>query len=295
MLALWFQPEAPKHQLFRVPGAGETIIANGKELLTDTPGTKAEGTRMSIPPIPPHAENYELIGVTGYTEPLTIYQFQPHAHHRGKDFQYTVVYPDGREQTVLSVPKYDHRWQMAYELETPLKLPGGSKLVVTAHYDNSMKNMHNPAPEKEVYFRDQNQSWDEMFSPFIQFTIDSEDLKPPQPHDRQEKANSSPQQERLEIAEAVGCLEKSPVEEWILTSAGAPVESDAQSTSSAALKAAKAKPLGSRRYQLLGATVFNPLSHLGEKVAVKGILIEDTKESRINVTSLQKIAAECTK
>jgi hypothetical protein len=41
--------------------------------------------------------------------------------------------------------------------------------------------------------------------------------------------------------------------------------------------------------------VFGPSSHLGEKVAVKGILIEDSKASRLNVTSLQTVAAECVK
>ena len=39
-IALWFTPQRPAHQLFRVNGAGETIIANGKELLTDAPGRK---------------------------------------------------------------------------------------------------------------------------------------------------------------------------------------------------------------------------------------------------------------
>jgi mono/diheme cytochrome c family protein len=304
MIGFWFRPGPPKHQLFRVPGASETIIANGKELMTDAPGTKAEGTRVAIPPIPPYAENYELIGVSGYTEPITIYQLQPHAHYRGKDFNYTVVYPDGREETVLSVPKYSHHWQLAYELETPLKLPAGCKLVITAHYDNSIKNMHNPGPEKEVYFRDQNQSWDEMFSPFIQYTIDSQDLtKPPdtaQPHEQEEMTNTSQHQKQPEpsipeIAEAVGCLEGSPPGKWMLTDAGDPVESETQSTSSVALKAAEAKPLGNRRYRLLGVSVFNPSSHQGEKVAVKGILIKDTKESRLNVTSLQVVAASCIK
>ena len=78
---------------------------------------------------------------------------------RAKDFQYVAVYPDGREQTVLSVPKYDFRWQLAYEPETPLKLPAGSKLVITAHYDNSANN------------RDQNSATDEMFSPFVQYAV----------------------------------------------------------------------------------------------------------------------------
>ncbi|MGO8795179.1 MAG: hypothetical protein ACLQLC_10180 [Candidatus Sulfotelmatobacter sp.] len=135
-MAFWFQPKAPKHQLFRVPASGETIIADGRQLLTDAPGEKAEGTSVAIPPIPPFAENYEVIGITAYTEPVTIYQLHPHAHLRGKDFKYVVVFPDGREETLLSVPKYDFHWQLAYELDTPLKVPTGSKLIVTAHHDN---------------------------------------------------------------------------------------------------------------------------------------------------------------
>src|SRR5256885_893397 len=283
-VAFWFAPGLPEHHRFRVNGAGETIIANGKELLTDDPGTKAEGTHVVIPPIPAFAYNYELAAVTGYPESVTLYQFQPHAHHRGKDFLYTVVYPDGHEQPVLSVPKYDHRWQMAYELETPLKLPAGSKLVVTAHYDNSTMNMHNPAPEKAVYFRDQNQSWDEMFTPFVQYSID--DQVPSNPP-------SSTATAALQIGEVVGCLQAGTSSGWLLTRAGEPVISDTQATSSAELKMAGESPSGTARYQLLGASFFKPLNHQKERVVVKGILIRDAGETRINVTSLQSTAAKC--
>jgi hypothetical protein len=301
-IALWFQPGPPEHQLFRVNGAGEVILANGKELLMDNPGTKAEGSKVTIPPIPPFTENYELIGMTAYPEAITIYQFQPHAHNRGRDFTYAVVYPDGREETLLSVPRYDHRWQMAYEPETPVKLPAGSKLVVTAHYDNSTANLHNHTPDKPVYFRDQNQSWDEMFTPFIQYSID--DRKPAGASmtamklGRNEETNTSSQQERTdkgsrEIVEVVGCLEARLAGEWRLSNASQPALSEVQATSSAAVKMAEAKPLGSQVYQLLGARVFRPASHQGEKVAVKGILIRDSNETRINVTSLQTVAAKC--
>jgi hypothetical protein len=275
-IAFWFQPNPPEHQLFRVNGAGEAILANGEELLTDNPGVKAEGTQVAIPPIPPFAENYELVGITAYPEAVTIYQFQPHAHHRGKDFTYSVVYPDGGEETLLTVPKYDHRWQMAYEPEIPVKLPAGSKLIVTAHYDNSTANLHNHAPDKPVYFRDQNQSWDEMFTPFIQYSID---------HQEPEKD--------LEIAEVVGCLEAGPQGQWQLVNASQPALSDSQGTSSAAVRMAEAKPLGSQVYQLLGARVFQPASHEGEKVVVKGVLMKN--EMRINLTSLQTVAAKCMK
>jgi mono/diheme cytochrome c family protein len=189
-LALWFRSTPPRHQLYREPAAIKTILSNSRELLNDEAGTKAEGTEAVIPPIPAYAENYELTGVTAYTEAVTIYQFQPHAHMRAKDFRYSVVFPDGREQVVLSVPKYDFHWQLAYELKTPLEVPAGSKLIVIAHYDNSAKNEHlrdlgdtdtarNCGPDKVAYFRRQNQSWDEMFSPLIQYSADRADPAKP--------------------------------------------------------------------------------------------------------------------
>ena len=290
MIAFWFQPGPPKHQLFRVPGAGKTIIVNGTELLSDAPGKNSEGTGAAIPPIPPGAENYEVTGITAYPEPITIYQLQPHAHVRCKDFKYSVIYPDGREQTVLSVPKYNFEWQLAYELETPLKLPAGSKLVVTAHYDNSPNNKSNPAPDREVYFRDgENQSWDEMFTPFIQYSIDTQDLTLLATNsERREEAK----QNNLHVVEVEGCLERSAAA-WSLTNATDPLASETQATSSVALRSAKVRALGNRRYQLLGVNIFNPSDYKGDKVAVKGILIEATQ--RLNVTSLQMAGTGCAK
>jgi hypothetical protein len=273
--------------MFQVNGAGETIIANGEELLTDAPGEKAEGTQVAIPPIPPNAEQYELTGITGYPKAVTMYEFHPHAHHRGKDFTYTVVYPDGREQTVLSVPRFDHRWQMSYELETPLHLPAGSKLVVTAHYDNSSMNMHNPAPDKPVYFRDMNQSWDEMFTPFVQYSIDDQDLRETAAlaGDHQSKA--------LEIGQVVGCLAEDPDGKWVVNHGTPPTSSDSQATDSAALKAAATVPLGEAHYPLLGVEMFNPTKLRERRVAVKGILVGGDDNVRINVTSLQAVKANC--
>ena len=38
----------------------------------------------------------------------------PHAHLRGKSFEYSIVRPDGTSETVLSVPRYDFNWQITY-------------------------------------------------------------------------------------------------------------------------------------------------------------------------------------
>ncbi len=38
----------------------------------------------------------------------------PHMHVRGKDFRYDLIYPDGKKETVLWVPRYDFGWQTTY-------------------------------------------------------------------------------------------------------------------------------------------------------------------------------------
>ena len=76
-----------------------------------------------------------------------------------------------------NVPKFDFNWQLHYELAEPLKIPAGSKLVALAHYDNSIKNRYNPAPDKEVFWSEQ--SWDEMFIPWFEYTVDSKVLTKP--------------------------------------------------------------------------------------------------------------------
>jgi hypothetical protein len=169
MIGIWLAREPVKSEFISLNGAAETIVVGGRKLIADARAGATAGP-VTIPNIPPYAENFEVIGAKTYTEAVTFYTLTPHAHLRAKDWKYVLVYPDGREQTILTVPKYDFNWQLAYELETPLKVPAGSTLVVTAHYDNSLKNRANPAPEKEVFWDEQ--SWDEMFVPFVGFTLD---------------------------------------------------------------------------------------------------------------------------
>jgi hypothetical protein len=78
-----------------------------------------------------------------------------------------VVYPDGRRETLLFVPKYDFNWQTLYRLEKPVFLPKGTRMVVTAHFDNSEKNKYNPDPTKAVRFGDP--TYDEMMVGYFDF------------------------------------------------------------------------------------------------------------------------------
>jgi hypothetical protein len=178
-LGVWFSKVPVTHEIFtRTAGQAlptdedvTRLIAEGKEIVRE-PATGRGGNNGGgrLPNIPPFAENWELIGITPVTEPITLYALSPHMHLRGKDLKWVVTWPDGREETILSVPKYDFNWQMQYKLLKPLKLPAGSRITAIAHYDNSANNKYNPSPEKEVFWAEQ--SWDEMFSPFIEYTVD---------------------------------------------------------------------------------------------------------------------------
>ncbi len=119
--------------------------------------------------IPPGDPNYRVDAKLTLQDEATLEMLLPHMHLRGKDFEFRVVYPDGRKETLLNVPHYSFSWQLSYYLAQPLHLPAGTTLECTAHYDNSPNNPYNPDPTKEVRFGEQ--SWDEMMFGFFDVSL----------------------------------------------------------------------------------------------------------------------------
>ena len=120
--------------------------------------------------IPPNDPNYESKASWTAKEEVRLTSMMPHMHLRGKDFKYTVIFPDGREEVLLHVPKYDFNWQLSYTLAEPLTLPAGTRIDCVAHHDNSPNNKYNPDPTKEVKWGDQ--TWEEMMIGWFNYTID---------------------------------------------------------------------------------------------------------------------------
>lgn len=85
----------------------------------------------------------------------------PHMHLRGKSMRFEVIYPDGRQETLLNVPKYDFGWQHRYVMAEPKLLPKGTVLRCTAVFDNTADNPNNPDPNATV--RHGRRTTDEMF------------------------------------------------------------------------------------------------------------------------------------
>jgi hypothetical protein len=172
--------------------AGSTIVlqmhytTNGEEV---TDRTKVGFTFAKKPPdkelrmgtlingqlkIPAGEKDYSITADMTTLTDVSLRSLLPHTHLRGKSWEYSVTYPDGRSDVILSVPKYDFNWQTEYVFAEPLKLPKGTRIHAIAHYDNSASNKSNPDPTVDVAWGDQ--TWEEMM--FTGFTYSVDGVKP---------------------------------------------------------------------------------------------------------------------
>ncbi len=141
---------------------GFTVLdkAPARRYLSFLSSSPTDPKRFAIPPNTPNWESPPA-EVTFLQDAELVY-LMPHMHARGKDMTYTLEYPDGRKQVVLSVPRYDFNWQLGYN--TSIHVPKGTKLHVEAHFDNSANNKSNPNPDRTVYYG--TMTWEEMMNPF---------------------------------------------------------------------------------------------------------------------------------
>jgi hypothetical protein len=119
--------------------------------------------------IAPRDGNAEVVSEMTANVDMQLVYMQPHMHLRGKDYEFRLVYPSGKAETVFKA-KWDFNWQMGYDMDKPLFVPKGTRIIGVAHYDNSANNRYNPDPDKRVVWGDQN--WEEMQNCFIGVLVD---------------------------------------------------------------------------------------------------------------------------
>jgi hypothetical protein len=95
------------------------------------------------------------------TKDVELQSFLSHMHFRGKYMRFYADYPDGSNEELINIAKYDYAWQWAYTYEEPKFMPAGTKLTAVGAFDNSAQNPSNPDPTIDVSWG--QQSWDEMF------------------------------------------------------------------------------------------------------------------------------------
>jgi hypothetical protein len=145
--------------------------------------------------IPPNTPHHEEAAYYQFEHDAIIHTLFPHSHYRGKSSSFEVQYPDGRLETVLSVPNYDFNWQRGYNPIEPIELPAGSRLIHRTVYDNSKGNPANPDPEQTVHWG--LQSWEEMLYGAVSFSWVDETTEHPI-HDKQ----------RSSVTQFIGFLDK---------------------------------------------------------------------------------------
>src|SRR5690606_11151459 len=96
--------------------------------------------------IPPHTKAYTASASQVIDRDILVYSLTPHWHFGGKASNFVATYPDGKQEILLSVPKYDFNWQTTYGFATPKLWPKGTKLTHSTTYDNSVQNKANPDP-----------------------------------------------------------------------------------------------------------------------------------------------------
>ena len=110
--------------------------------------------------IPAKDADYRVQATTRIGQDSLLYSLTPHMHLRGKSFRFEAIYPDGREEILLDVPRYDFNWQNTYALKEPKLLPEATQVRCSAVFDNSADNLSNPNPNSAVMFGEQ--TWEEM-------------------------------------------------------------------------------------------------------------------------------------
>jgi hypothetical protein len=105
--------------------------------------------------IPPNSVAHTE-GFTVLKENTLITNFQPHFHLRGKAMQVEAILPDGGNQIVSYVGKFNFNWMTNYiyaDDAAPV-FPKGTVIHVSAWYDNTKANKFNPDPDQWVGYGD---------------------------------------------------------------------------------------------------------------------------------------------
>ena len=124
--------------------------------------------------IPPGDANARSDAYFTLREPARIISFQPHMHYRGKAMTLEAIRPmGGRPELLSDVNRFAWDWQPTYVYETPLTMPAGTVMHVTAYHDNSAANRVNPDPTAAIGYG--QRTVDEMNIGWIDYFYIAED------------------------------------------------------------------------------------------------------------------------
>jgi peroxiredoxin len=128
---------------------------------------------FKIPPGDPH---YKAEGTMMVNEDQHLFAVTPHMHLLGTEMKVWATLPDGTEKPLVWIKDWDFNWQATYYFKEPVALPRGTKVHLTAYYDNSSRNARNPLKNSPRTVTWGEQTTDEMCIAFCSSTRDNEQL-----------------------------------------------------------------------------------------------------------------------
>ncbi|HEX6881732.1 MAG TPA: redoxin domain-containing protein [Planctomycetota bacterium] len=117
--------------------------------------------------IPPLASDVTFTKEYPIQHDVLLRSLTPHMHLRGKSMVAELFRPDGTQERLIDIPAWDQDWQFNHVFRTPRFAPGGSRVRVTATYDNSPANPVNPDPH--AWVKDGPLTTDEMMSLVVEW------------------------------------------------------------------------------------------------------------------------------
>ena len=110
---------------------------------------------------------------------MSVLTVNPHMHLLGKSFIAYAVTSKGDTIPMISIPKWDFRWQFFYTYKKVLVIPAGSTVHVEGTYDNTEKNINNPYFPPQVII-DRGDRFDSMktTNEMLQFIITFMEYQP---------------------------------------------------------------------------------------------------------------------
>lgn len=136
-------------QLHMISGAApETVRPSIGLYFSSTPPTHTPviiKLESKVIDIPPGESSYVVEDRYVLPADVDVVSVYPHAHYLATQMTGVAVLPDGSRQTLLSIPRWDIRWQDQYRYAAPLSLPSGTTLQMRFTYDNSDRNTQNPS------------------------------------------------------------------------------------------------------------------------------------------------------
>jgi hypothetical protein len=124
--------------------------------------------------IPPNDPNFKVTAQFPILTPvpMTVHVIAPHMHYIGRKMHVETTHlATGNTQCLINIDDWDFHWQGMYRYKQPVKIPAGSRVSLTAYYDNSSANPRNPNdPPKPVSWGEA--TTDEMCIAFLGVTLD---------------------------------------------------------------------------------------------------------------------------